>query len=109
MQVSGLMPQCCYNTAALLRWALVPVSDSMGASGKAMLPTGPSPPLAAGSPAISAPHQKEYAMEIKSSDVRADVVAVALEPPVVTELGSLTRLTLGQGKNDTADMKKYYY
>ena len=34
---------------------------------------------------------------------------LALEPPAVTELASLTRLTLGQGKNDTADMKKFYY
>lgn len=48
-------------------------------------------------------------MEAKSSDVLADVEIVAVEPPIVTELGSLTRLTLGQGKNDTADMKKYYY
>lgn len=48
-------------------------------------------------------------METKSSDVRADLDTVAVEPPVVTELGTLTRLTLGQGKNDTADMKKYYY
>jgi hypothetical protein len=48
-------------------------------------------------------------METKSSDVLTDVETVAVEPPVVTELGSITRLTLGQGKNDTADMKKYYY
>ena len=48
-------------------------------------------------------------METKSSEVLTDVETVAVEPPVVTELGSLTRLTLGRGKNDTADMKKYYY
>jgi hypothetical protein len=59
--------------------------------------------------AVQVPHQKEHAMETKSSEVLTDVETVAVEPPVVTELGSLTRLTLGQGKNDTADMKKYYY
>ncbi|MFD6142066.1 lasso RiPP family leader peptide-containing protein [Promicromonospora sp. NPDC060271] len=48
-------------------------------------------------------------METKPSDVPTDVETVTVEPPVVTDLGSLTRLTLGQGKNDTADMKKYYY
>ncbi|GAA1874307.1 lasso RiPP family leader peptide-containing protein [Myceligenerans crystallogenes] len=32
-----------------------------------------------------------------------------VESPVVTELGSLTELTLGSGANDTADMKQYYY
>jgi hypothetical protein len=32
-----------------------------------------------------------------------------VESPVVTELGSLTDLTLGSGANDTADMKQYYY
>jgi hypothetical protein len=48
-------------------------------------------------------------MKIESSESLADVETMPVEPPVVTELGSLTRLTLGQGKNDTADMKKYYY
>lgn len=48
-------------------------------------------------------------METKSSEVLTNVETVAIEQPVVTDLGSLTRLTLGQGKHDTADMKKYYY
>jgi hypothetical protein len=48
-------------------------------------------------------------MKIDSSESLADAETTPVEPPVVTELGSLTRLTLGQGKNDTADMKKYYY
>lgn len=37
------------------------------------------------------------------------VAAGVIEPPVVTELGSITALTLGKAKDDTADMKKYYY
>jgi hypothetical protein len=32
-----------------------------------------------------------------------------IEEPVVTELGSVKKLTLGTQTKDTADMKEYYY
>jgi hypothetical protein len=35
--------------------------------------------------------------------------ATLIEEPVVTELGSVTKLTLGTQTKDTADMKEYYY